>query len=386
MGKKDSPSSVFRDWAHLPPEIVELISDRVKSVTDYVRFRVVCSPWHSASLPKPRHHLSAQLPWLMLPYSWTDLSSVSFDDVFESKTHRFHLPVPRGRDISGTELCGSYRGWLLLSKHLGEEVILLNPLTRALIQLPPFIAPARDLGGDDWDVPLYDIIFEHPGNEGFFFPTKVTFSTDLTDPNCLITVFIEPYWVICCQIGDPCWTRVDIHLQHLRHWADVTYYDGLFYFLPYSDEGMPIIDSKDTEERIVHVPELSGARKFFVEGKSGVYVLAIHPEEKFELYQFLEKPMKLEQITDTSDRTAIFYGDDYPCLAVSTADCDSLDGDSVYIERKSGPYTWKCAWKCAVGSHCNIYSSQLEHEVLESFKERPRLSGEQLMWFQPSFF
>ncbi|KAJ4772603.1 F-box protein skip23 [Rhynchospora pubera] len=377
-------SSEFRDWAHLPPEVVELISERVKSITDYVRFRAVCSPWRTTALPKPRQRLPPQLPWLMLPHCWNDLSWVSFDDVWESKTRRFHLPVTRDM-----EFCGCYCGWIMVADHLGKEVLLVNPLIQTRIQLPPFEAPVRRLG-DDSDVPYYNTLFIYSrGYSGSFASGKMIFSTDLTDPNCLITVLLGGSWGICCRIGDPYWTRVDCCLSHQSSYSDVTYYNGRFYFLYDYDEGIAIIDSNGHEERIAPMPDLRRVRKYFVEGKSGVYVLAIRPEEKFELYQLLEQPMKLEPIVDTSDSTAIFYGDYYPCLAVSTDDLGSLDGDSVFMEHKCAYNDWKCAWNCAIGSRCNIYSAQRDEENNEhlghGLDKKTRYLGDQVMWFQPSF-
>ncbi|KAJ3687983.1 hypothetical protein LUZ61_017147 [Rhynchospora tenuis] len=330
MRKKGSfsSSSEFRDRAYLPPEVVELISEKVKSITDYVRFRAVCSPWRSASLPKPRHPFPPQLPWLMLPHCWNDLSWID-------------ASVRRLRDDSG--------------------------------------------------LPYYNTFFIYSGGHmGSFSRGKMIFSTDLTDPNCLITVFLAESWVICCQIGDPCWTRVDCCLSYLSSYSDVTYYNGRFYFIYDYDEGMAIIDLNGHEERIAPMPDLRRVRKYFVEGKSGVYVLVICPEEKFELYQFLEQSMKLEPIIDTSDSVAIFYGDYYPCLAVSIDDLGSLDGDSVFMEHKCADYDWKCSWKCAIGSHCNIYSAQRDEEnnehLVPGVDKKTRCLVVQVMWFQPSFF
>ncbi|KAJ1695703.1 hypothetical protein LUZ63_012401 [Rhynchospora breviuscula] len=370
----------FRDWAHLPPEVVELISERVKSITDYIRFRAVCCPWRSASLPKPRH-LPPQLPWIMPPLFWAPLSGVSFDDVWEAKNRTFHLPGTEG----GVTNCACYRGWLLFTEYSGMEVLLINPLTRARILLPPFAAPVRHLG-DDSGVPSDNSLFNYSRNIWHSFSgSKMTFSTDLTDPNCLITLLIASWttsWVICCRVGDPYWTRVDCCLSHVSRYSDVTYYNGRFFFLSEYRESMSIIDSTNSEERIVPVPGLRGVRKHFVEGMSGVYVLAICREEKFELYQFLELPMKFEQITDTSNGTAIFYGDDYPCLAVCTDDWGSLDRVFTPMEHKWVLY----AWKCTVGSHYSIYSAQRDMESSEVRVPggEPRYLAGNIRWFQPS--
>ncbi|KAJ1694710.1 hypothetical protein LUZ63_011408 [Rhynchospora breviuscula] len=368
-----SSCSKFRDWAHLPPEIVELISSKVKSTTDYVRFRAVCSPWRSACDPKPRHHLPPQLPWLMLPYNLLDPTWIYFDDVWESKRRKFYIP-----EAKGMVYCASYRGWFLLADHGFREVFLLNPLTQTRIQLPSFSAPVKRLRDDSfgWFINVNCSITG----------TKVTFSSDLTDPNCLITVLLSRYTVICCRVGDLYWTRVNYNVY--QPLDDVTYYNGRFYLL--YKESMKIIESDKPDERIVPMTELEAVRKCvrkcFLEGKSGIYVLAVHPQEKFVLYQFLEEPLILKQIANTSNNIAIFYRNNYPCLTVCADDWESLDGSSVYMENKCVPN----ASKSAAGSHYSIYSAKwdgqkIEHMVHDLGKEPQFRPGEPVMWFQPSF-
>ncbi|KAJ3687855.1 hypothetical protein LUZ61_017019 [Rhynchospora tenuis] len=360
--------SEFRDWANLPPEIVELISEKVKYIVDYVRFRAVCSAWRSASLPKPRH-LPPQLPWLMLPYdghSWTtrDDTTRFFYDVWESKMREILLP-----ETETMTCCASYRGWLLLVSYKGREVSLLNPLTRSEIELPAF---------GTWFDPYYI----------GFGKSKMTFSADLTDPNCLITVFLEEYWVISCRIGDRIWKRY----YPRKELVDATCYNGRLYLL-YEGE-VKIIESNKLEDRralvpeltIVLEPELTAVKKRFVEGKSGVYVVGVHPEGKF-LYQFQKQQLKFKKLnTDTCDSTAIFYGDNYPCLALSSDDWDSLDGGCLYMEHKRVPDELKLE---AVKSGYILHTVQMvggnavlmyEDQTLPYHPVKPA------MWFQPSFF
>ncbi|KAJ3686997.1 hypothetical protein LUZ61_016161 [Rhynchospora tenuis] len=225
----EGSASEFRDWAHLlPVEIVQVISNKVKSITDYVRFRAVCSPWRSASLPKPSH-LPPQLPWLMIPFSpWdsrTDDGIRLFFDIFESKMRKLHLP-----ETIGLLCSASYRGWLLLVATKGAEVFLLNPLTRARVNLPSFTTPVRHIRSDS-SAPDYDAswVFE-PFSRNFAI-TRVTFSSDLTDPNCLIMVFVEICrGIFCCRVGDLCWTVVNI-LPSEATTGDAAYYNGCFYLL-----------------------------------------------------------------------------------------------------------------------------------------------------------
>ncbi|KAJ4786502.1 F-box protein SKIP23 [Rhynchospora pubera] len=378
----DGSPSKFRDWAHLPTEIVESISEKLKSITDLARFRAVCSSWRSATLSQLRH-LPPQLPWLMLPYvthpEWIsgglkDAGIRLFYDRWESRLHKLHLP-----ESIGMTCCASYRGWLLLVETKGRQVLLLNPLTRARIELPPFTAPVKRLG-DNSDALIDDAaLWVNRNFTCSFADSKVIFSADLTNPNCLIIVFFRRCRVICYRVGDPCWTRIDIRDNYP---ADVTSYNGRFYLL-YTG-AMVIIDPNKPEEEIVYnlEPELHAASKCFLEGKSGVHVVSVHPKDKFELWQFQQQPLKLKQITDTCNNTAIFYG--YPSLNVCTDDWDSLDGVSVHMNYKCLPY----AGKCGVESHYSIFTAQKDGEKTEHVryigKEPPFWVAKQTMWFQPS--
>ncbi|KAJ4745352.1 F-box protein skip23 [Rhynchospora pubera] len=360
----------FRDWAHLPPEIIDLISEKAKYIVDHLRFRAVCSTWRSASLPNPRH-LPPQLPWLMLPYNgylWTTKNGTRFFyDVWESRMREIHLP-----ETSGATCCASYRGWLLVVSYKGREISLLNPLTRSEIELPPF---------STW-FGSYMIGFGR---------SKMTFSADVTDPNCLITVFLEDNGVISCQVGDQSWK---MYYPTTKGLADATCYNGRLYLL--YEGNMLIIECNkpqhkgvpEPESKVILEPELAAVKKRFVEGKSGVYVVGLHPEGKFLLYQFQEQQMKLEKITtDSSDSTVIFYGDNYPCLALSSDDWDSLDGGSLYMEHRRVPDALKLA--AVKSGYLSKFAQMVDGNVMILHKENQKLPYHQAapaMWFQPSFF
>ncbi|KAJ4786500.1 F-box protein skip23 [Rhynchospora pubera] len=366
--ERDSLSD-FRDWAYLPPEIVDLISVGVKYIVDYVRFRAVCSTWRSSSRPKPRH-LPPQLPWLMLPYeaeAQTDNGGTRFFyDAWESKMRQ--IPIPETR---GMTCCASCRGWLLLVSYKGREVSLLNPLTRCEIELPPF---------KTWFDPYYIS----------FGQSKMMFSADLTHPNCLITVFLEEDWVISCRVGDQSWKR----FYPSEELVDATRRSGQL-FLLYKGK-MVIIDSNKLKHKgvlkpkltFVFDPEFAALSKRFVEGKSGVYVVGVHPDEKLVLYRYHERKMRLKKVTtNSSDSTAIFYGDNYPCLTLSRNDWDLLDGGSLYMEHKCVPDELKLE---AIESGYDLHSAKMvDGNVIILYAEDqwpPCSEAAAAMWFQPSFF
>ncbi|KAJ3668608.1 hypothetical protein LUZ61_022562 [Rhynchospora tenuis] len=404
MEMEGSPSE-FRDWAHLPVEIVEVISEKVKSITDYVRFRAVCSPWRSASLSQPRH-LPPQLPWLMIPYmpnperfppDKKDDGIRLFYDHWESKMRKLHLP-----ETIGMMCCANYRGWLLLVAPEGKEVFLLNPLTRVRVQLPPFTLPVkrlRDRGGSGAPHPANDVsrLFKPP--MGNFVITRVTFSAVLTDPNCLIMVFLEDSrGIFYCRVGDPCWSMV--HIGHSdAPWGDATYYNGCFYLL-YQGAVYVIDLDKSERSKVCLFEKLRDVNFSVLEGKSGVHVVAVHNsdikevtektlEQRFELYQFLESKLDLKKITDTSN-TTLFFGENHHFLAVCSDDWDLLDGGCVYMEHKCKPSAGKDQDSEFYNYYYSISFAKMDDVnfktvVCDIAGEPPIWLPPPAMWFQPSY-
>ncbi|KAJ4797021.1 F-box protein (DUF295) [Rhynchospora pubera] len=376
-------TSELPDWSRLPELAVHLISTKVKSILDYVRFRAVCSSWRSGSPPKPSH-LPPQLPWLMI----NDVTTVEegiglFYDLWESKMRKLHLP-----EIVGMWCLASCHGWLLLTPTGGQEVFLLNPLTRARVPLPPFNTDFKYLY-DDCDAPFYYFLS--------LSVNKMTFSTDLTDPNCLIMVFhLGMTMIQICRVGEPCWTDVTGGpLHRFKTIQDATYYNGRLYLLYH--EAMEIVDSNKPEERIVvynFEPGLQNFRKRFLEGKSGVYVVIIEEDEvysaahntkygikktrkpKMELYQFQEQSLKLNQISDTNN-TAIFcgWGNFFPTVCSYDLDLvDYVGGNYIDVHGSWAESNYHiCSTKMDSGKSKVVCDLDAEHFI------------HSLIWFQPSF-
>lgn len=117
------------DWSLLLPELLQSISEKITCITDYIYFRAVCWRWRLATLPIP-HHLTPQLPWLLLPRASRE------DILIEPKIQFYGLSWSEMRTLrdpvlQGSRICGASRGWIILERN--KEVFLLNPVTRANI-------------------------------------------------------------------------------------------------------------------------------------------------------------------------------------------------------------------------------------------------------------
>ncbi|KAK7833791.1 f-box/kelch-repeat protein [Quercus suber] len=95
---------------------------------DYVRLRSNCKSLQFM-LPKAPNHQLSQVPWLMIPN--VSETCCRFFSILENKKYNLEIPELRGKLLRGC----SY-GWILMVNG-SPELTLINPLTRAQIQLPP---------------------------------------------------------------------------------------------------------------------------------------------------------------------------------------------------------------------------------------------------------
>ncbi|XP_078181733.1 uncharacterized protein LOC144575457 [Carex rostrata] len=405
-------ASAFPDWANLP--VMHLITEKIKCIKDYVRFRAVCHPWRFKSLSKPSH-FPLQLPWLMIPSPTSRKPNDGnwlFYDLWEVKKQKIHLPEAIGKTCSAT-----YRGWLLLVAPRGTEVFLLNPLTRVRVDLPSFSFSTRvehDLVPIDYDEG-YGRLSRSVGLlfcEEFI--TKITFSADLTDPNCIIMLLFESRGPFFCKVGDYCWTQVilPVFADPIRL-IDAACYNGSIYLLLEYGFYIYHLNDLNNKKQIINMWQCGFSKHqksvhFLVGNKYGLYVVTEieyedeeaeetieekafqkhHYKPKIELYQFIdtELQVKLKRIADTNDIT-IFYGDHHHYLAVCADDWDSLDGSCIYQEFelykyadqvfKHGPrYGMFCAKLDDLNSELVVFG-QGNIPLIRSCK--------QAFWFQPTF-
>ncbi|WCJ44298.1 hypothetical protein M5689_024973 [Euphorbia peplus] len=117
------------NWADLPSELIQEIGGKHTNFVDYLHTQAVCTSWKS-SLPKRPHNISSHLPFLLLPYYQDHPGHRGFYNISNDKTYSLKLPK-----ASEKRCCGSSHGWLIMVEDT-PSVFLLNPLTRAKIELP----------------------------------------------------------------------------------------------------------------------------------------------------------------------------------------------------------------------------------------------------------
>uniref|UniRef100_A0A1D1YYG2 F-box/kelch-repeat protein At1g57790 n=1 Tax=Anthurium amnicola TaxID=1678845 RepID=A0A1D1YYG2_9ARAE len=119
-------SSLVRTWSDLPGDLISSILERL-SIRDCVRFGAVCPSWRSAL--KDRVHVRAeQFPWVMIPDTGMLRTYNPGDEVY----YKIDLPP----QAQGRHFCMASRGWLLMISEEDYSLVLLNPISKAVIQLP----------------------------------------------------------------------------------------------------------------------------------------------------------------------------------------------------------------------------------------------------------
>ncbi|KAJ4759847.1 F-box family protein [Rhynchospora pubera] len=114
------------DWSMLPPELLQTIARKLPDISDFVKFRAVCTTWRSSARVSD---LPPQLPWFVevkgagyIIENFT--SNIRFYSLFSGKIHT--IPSPNS---SGNWLRGPAHDYIVLYNKASRQISLLNPLT-----------------------------------------------------------------------------------------------------------------------------------------------------------------------------------------------------------------------------------------------------------------
>ncbi|KDP36858.1 hypothetical protein JCGZ_08149 [Jatropha curcas] len=218
------------DWTQLPPELVETISKSLTIYADYLHFRAVCRTWRS-SIPRTPNHLPPQLPWLMLPQSQSDQSHRAFFNLSTNRFHFLNLPEASHRKRH----CGSSHGWLIILDD-SPIILLINPLTRAKLSLPPVSSFPNVVSFNYSDIGREYALRNSLGDRctrslrqmrDWFIKKVILSCSPLTEGNFVAMAILNQTGDLAyCRNGDQSWTII----ENARYFSeDVVCFNGLFY-------------------------------------------------------------------------------------------------------------------------------------------------------------
>uniref|UniRef100_A0A0A9AYE0 KIB1-4 beta-propeller domain-containing protein n=1 Tax=Arundo donax TaxID=35708 RepID=A0A0A9AYE0_ARUDO len=186
----------WRDWRNLPSELTEEIATRLLryDVAEYLRLRAACKAWRECT------GYSSGLDSRFRPRRWIMLSSCDgarcrFLNLGTGACAQVDLP-----ELSGHRIESSTEGLLVLREKASDAIRLLNPLTRAITDLPPITAALRSVSPDwseDWKTA---------------YPSRIVYAgiSDETSPPTVALFMRGQLWNIAyAKPGDERWALVD---------------------------------------------------------------------------------------------------------------------------------------------------------------------------------
>ncbi|KAL0004705.1 hypothetical protein SO802_012266 [Lithocarpus litseifolius] len=249
--------------SELPENLIYEIGKRLTIYADYVRLRSTCKSFQSL-LPKLPNHQLSQVPLLMIPPA-NDASEThcKFFSMLENKMYKLELPK-----VLGKLLRGSSYGWvLMMDGH--AELNLINPLTRAQIQLPPIDTFPDVLGYRPYMADQEYLILRVRPNlpkpakvqvesiayvRDVFIHKLVLSSNPTTSKEYMaMAIYSMVSDLAFCKNGDKKWTLIQENDQHINH--DIISYKGKFYVLR-NDGGLWVGDRNSLPNMTQLVPSL----------------------------------------------------------------------------------------------------------------------------------
>ncbi|WOL07221.1 F-box protein [Canna indica] len=235
---KDNPNNLtaqakMSDWSTLQQDLVYLIAEELTAnVGDYIRLRAVCKAWRSATVPPHCRALLPQLPWLLLRCDYKS-KRLSYFSLADARTHSIVIPAMERKNCFSV----ACDGWLVLEEEASSMISLLNPITGALIPLPPSKEQLKTLS-DRYIV--YRNGAEHKCSVRTRLVGGIAMSATPSSEDCTIVVVSE--WdkalLSIRMIDGGSWTMVDDSTSY----DGVAFYKGRFYAVDFEAE-VSVFDS-----------------------------------------------------------------------------------------------------------------------------------------------
>ncbi|KAM0821536.1 hypothetical protein ACQ4PT_072132 [Festuca glaucescens] len=228
---------------------------------DLVLSAAVCTLWYNAYTTTCRIGicLGHQTPCLLYCTEAAGLKALGMYTLSERKAYTMafcEAPIIIPAVITSTTIknwVGSSHGWLVAMDEK-SELMLLNPITGAMIALPPVttMEHVKPLLNDDGVLEWYETSSSGSATDydgalprvddgrstfsldeyGDLVYFKATLSCDLSSGECIVMVIHEPFGQLSfARVGDAHWRWLDMH----SYYSDCIYHDGWFYAM--ADEG-----------------------------------------------------------------------------------------------------------------------------------------------------
>ncbi|PRQ22839.1 hypothetical protein RchiOBHm_Chr6g0254611 [Rosa chinensis] len=237
--RNQTSSNECTSWQPPPPDIMEQVLPRVR-VSDQIRLSIACKSWMSIVMRRDIRSASHEFPWLLLPQTpHCSNKYVSFASVSEGRVVKLKLP----KQVRGWWIFGSSKGWLIMIKERGlnSKMCLLNPISGALLQLPPLrtLSFLKDfVKTEDWKLfgaNAFDLRIALSTSDGIALDSK----------RCTVAaVFNDKSKLSLCRPGDRTWSDFQVLDTNQNDWiADLLFSSGSLYVLVRGGQKESFVDS-----------------------------------------------------------------------------------------------------------------------------------------------
>ncbi|KAM7507584.1 hypothetical protein LguiA_018037 [Lonicera macranthoides] len=387
-------------WSKLPGDLLDIVEGHLLLYRDKVRVRAVCASWNS-HLPKLPNQQVRQLPWLLQAFDKGAEATHGLFNPFEKKFYHLDLPEAKGKLFKG-----SSHGWVVTIEDITSshpaDMYLINPLTRARIQLPPRSAfpDVKDYHpnkvGDEYtlfcedDVDFFVTDLDHLT----LLLDKVVLSSNPSSEDCVVVaIYGESGRLAFCKCNDDKWTRLDLPAPYASYlFEDVKFYQQKLYAVRSCGE-LVVIEDIGPNPKVTRIvaPNPSYplcAPVYLVESSDGDLIMldrsirVQHGENCFSIVQTVDFGIYKLDLSSSSWREVESIGEDMYFLgynssvSISSREFPGLKGNCIYYTE--GPESFGAKKQKHEDSDIGVF--KLDEEIfdeLPGFKcESKKLNGE----------
>jgi hypothetical protein len=334
------------EWSDLPRELLILISQRIDTEIDLIRFRSVCSNWrHSSSVSNHHLNLTIKFPLLsffsilsfspntLYPYTFSDsINATNTSFCYLSKRSIFLIKPPQHQQQQTLD-----RPWLLrITQNAGGKTNLFLPLISyhspsSSVHLPRLL--------DFNKLPVLHFGTDFIIDEEFIFHNKPSFNSNYMYPEKVISVGEKPVVIgilkglspqpVFFRCSDERWKQIsDISTTC----GDICLFKGRFYAV--DKRGKTVTIGLDSSVELVAEHVVGGGdRKLLVESEGELLLVDIYECLRFsiEVFRFHENEKKWVKLKNLGDRV-LFLGNGCSFSASASDLCVSKGNCVIFID------------------------------------------------------
>jgi len=308
------------DWSALPMELVSLISQRIDTEIDLIRFRSVCSNWRSSSIPK--HHLN------ILPFKFRSLSDSINNTLpfcYLSKRSLFLIKPPQQTLIR--------RPWLVrIRQYSTGKTQILHPLL-SYQSLYPFDSP-QTIDFNELSVIHLgtDFIVDDALLSDYMYPEKIVAFTGNEKKPIVLGAFTCTSKPVLLKLSNENQNVIPVMSTGLE---DICIFKGRPYVVDKTGRTVTLGPDDLTVQLVAHSLVSGGDIKFLVESEGDLLLVDVYESFGFDLMvnvlRLDEKERRWVNLMSLGDRV-LFLGNGCSFSASASDLCVSKGNCVIFID------------------------------------------------------